>query len=141
MKKVKNSTDIHQKQGLELSKKLYRSTTEHAKRLDDARSCARNISDLFTPNLQVQRRKFCEYCERLIFSDPVLYGKKGEELLWRKGYYDVVSTAKKLKKKDYTPDEICNLQTHINAGIGFYHHMISKLQGEFNLNLNYVVDL
>jgi protein SMG5 len=76
----------------------------------------------------------------LIFSDPVLYGKKGEELLWRKGYYDVVSTAKKLKKKDYTPDEICNLQTHINAGIGFYHHMISKLQGEFNLNLNYVVD-
>ncbi|EEZ98670.2 nonsense-mediated mRNA decay factor SMG5 [Tribolium castaneum] len=140
MKKVKNSTDIHQKQGLEQSKKLYRSTTEQAKRLDDARSCARTISDLFTPNLQIQRRKFCEFCERLIFSDPVLYGKKGEELLWRKGYYDVVSTAKKLKKKEYTQNEICNLLAHVNSGIGFYHHMISKLQCEFNLNLTHVID-
>ncbi|RZB40887.1 SMG5 [Asbolus verrucosus] len=140
MKKVKNSTDIHQKQGQELSKKLYRSTTEHAKRLDDARSCARTIGDLFTPSLQIHRRKFCEYCERLIFSDPALYGKKGEELLWRKGYYDVVSTAKKLKKKEYTQDNICNLEAHINSGIGFYHHLIAKLQSEFNLNLKHVID-
>ncbi|KAJ3664810.1 hypothetical protein Zmor_000353 [Zophobas morio] len=140
MKKVKNSTDIHQKQGQELSKKLYRSTTEHAKRLDDARSCARTIGDLFTPSLQIKRRKFCEYCEQLIFSDPMLYGKKGEELLWRKGYYDVVSTAKKLKKREYSQEEICNLQTHINAGIGFYHHLISRLQCEFNLDLTHVID-
>jgi protein SMG5 len=42
--------------------------------------------------------KLREYCERLIFSDPVGYGRKGEELLWRKGYYDVVTTAKRLRK-------------------------------------------
>lgn len=86
------------------------------------------------------RRKFCEYCERLIFSDPVLYGKKGEELLWRKGFYDVVATAKKLKKKDYLPEDISNIQTHINAGIGFYHHIISKLQCEFNLGFKNAID-
>lgn len=117
-----------------------RSTTEQAKRLDDARSCARTINDLFTPSLQIQRRKFCEYCERLIFSDPVLYGKKGEELLWRKGFYEAVSTAKKLKQKEYSESEICNLLAHVNSGIGFYHHMISKLQCEFNLNLTHVID-
>ncbi|KAJ8926661.1 hypothetical protein NQ314_020964 [Rhamnusium bicolor] len=140
MKKTYTSTDIHQKQGQELSKKLYRTISEQAKRLDDARSCARNIGDLFTPNLQIQRRKFCEYCERLIFSDPVLYGRKGEELLWRKGYYDVVSTAKKIKKKEYLPEEISNIQSHINAGIGFYHHLISKLQYEFNLDFKNAID-
>nr|XP_023021557.1 protein SMG5 [Leptinotarsa decemlineata] len=140
MKKTYTQTDINQNQGQELSKKLYRSISEQAKRLDDARSCARNIGDLFTPNLQVQRKKFCEYCERLIFSDVILYGRKGEELLWRKSYYDVVSTAKKLKKKEYLPNEITHIQAHINAGIGFYHHMISRLQYEFNVVVTNAVD-
>ncbi|KAJ8915213.1 hypothetical protein NQ315_015436 [Exocentrus adspersus] len=134
------STDIHQKQGQELSKKLYRTISEQSKRLDDARSCARTIGDLFAPNLQVLRRKFCEYCERLIFSDPIFYGKKGEELLWRKGYYEVVATAKKLKKKEYLPEDTSNLQAHINAGIGFYHHLISKVQCEFNLGFKNCID-
>lgn len=70
----------------------------------------------------------------------MLYGKKGEELLWRKGYYDIVSTAKKLKKKVYSQDDISNIQTHINAGVGFYHHLIAKIQCEFQLNLNNLVD-
>ncbi|CAG9827087.1 unnamed protein product [Diabrotica balteata] len=140
MKKSYTSTDINQNQGQELSKKLYRSISEQAKRLDDTRSCARIVGDLFSPNLQVQRKKFCEYCERLIFSDPSLYGRKGEELLWRKGYYDVVSTAKKLKKKEYLPEEISFIASHINAGIGFYSHMLSKLQYNFNLDIKTFID-
>lgn len=76
----------------------------------------------------------------MIFSDPALYGKKGEELLWRKVFYDPVSAAKKLKRNIYTQDEISNLQNHIYVGIGFYHHFISKLQTTFNLNLPNVID-
>lgn len=117
---------------------FFRSATEQSKRLDDARSCARTIGDLFTPSLQIQRHKFCEYCERLMFSDPTLYGKKSEDLLWRKGYYDVVSTAKKLKKKEFTQDQVLNLETHINSGIGFYHHLLAKLQSEFGLDLRHI---
>lgn len=140
MKKSYTSTDINQNQSQELSKKLYRSISEQAKRLDDARSCARTVGDLFSPSLLIQRKKLCEYCERLIFSDPALYGRKGEELLWRKGYYDVVSTAKKLKKKEYLPEETCHITAHINAGIGFYTHMLSKLQYNFNLSIESFVD-
>lgn len=33
-----------------------------------------------------------------MFLDPVGSGRKGEELLWRKGYYEVVATAKRLHK-------------------------------------------
>lgn len=140
MKKVYNPTDLQQKEGQELSKKLYRTISEQAKRLDDARSCVRNIADLFTPLLQSQRRKFCEYCERLIFSEPLLFGRKGEELLWRKGFYEVVSTAKKLKKKEFSDQEVSNIQAHIYSGIGFYHHMLSKLQWQFKIQLTNIVD-
>ncbi|XP_045467374.1 protein SMG5 [Harmonia axyridis] len=140
MKKRFSSADINQKHGNELSKKLYRTITDQTKRLDDARSCARSICDLFTPNLLIQRRKLCEYCERLIFSDPALYGRKGEELLWRKVFYDTVSASKKLKKNVYTQEEISNLENHIYAGIGFYHQFISKLQTNYNLSLPNIID-
>ncbi|KAK9880232.1 hypothetical protein WA026_010106 [Henosepilachna vigintioctopunctata] len=140
MKKRFNSVDINQKHGNELSKKLYKTITDLSKRLDDARCCTRNILDLFSPNSLIQRRKLGEYCERLIFSDPVLFGRKAEELLWRKVFYDVVSTAKKLKKANYSDDEVSNLMNHIYSGIGFYHHMILKLQTSFKLNLQTVID-
>lgn len=87
-----------------------------------------------------QRSRLRENCEKLIFLDPALYGRKGEEMLWRKVYYDVVSTAKRLKKQDYTNEDVAHLQCHINAGIGYYHHFISRLELEFDLNLQGIVD-
>lgn len=108
--------------------------------MDDERGCAQKVGDLFSPRSQVQRKKLQEYCERLIFTDPVLFGHKGEELLWRKTYYDVVLSAKKLKKREYSQEDICKIEAHINAGVGYYHHLISKLQSEFDLNLHGIVD-
>ncbi|CAH1130775.1 unnamed protein product [Ceutorhynchus assimilis] len=141
MKKVYNpTTDIQKKESQELSKKLYRTISEQAKLLDDARSRVRNISDLFTPVLLSQRRKFCDYCDRLIFSDPLLYGRRGEELLWRKGFYEAITTAKKLKKQEFSVEEKSSIEAHIYAGIGFYHHMLSKLNFQFNIPLNNIVD-
>ncbi|KAF5278649.1 hypothetical protein FQA39_LY00691 [Lamprigera yunnana] len=139
MKKSCNPNDNHQ-DGQEQSKKLYRSISESARRLDDAHSCAQNVGDLFSPTVQIQRSRFQEYCERLIFSDPILFGRKAEELLWRKCYYDVISTAKKLKRKEYTPKDVCNIETHINAGVGHYHHFISRLQYQFQLDVKDAVD-
>ncbi|KAB0800738.1 hypothetical protein PPYR_06477 [Photinus pyralis] len=137
--KKSNSNDNHQ-DGQEQSKKLYRSISESARRLDDAHSCAHYVGDLFTPTLQIQRSRFQEYCERLIFSDPTLFGRKAEELLWRKCYYDVISAAKRLKKKEFTPKDISNIETHINAGVGHYHHFILRLQYQFQLDVKDVVD-
>lgn len=114
--------------------------TDNARRLDDARGCASAVSELFTPSLLAQRSRLRENCEKLIFLDPALYGRKGEEMLWRKVYYDVVSTAKRLKKKDYTAEDVAHLQCHINAGLGYYHHFIARLELEFELDLQGVVD-
>jgi len=77
---------------------FYRAITDVSRHLDDCRGRAQTCNDLFSPSVETQRMKLREYCERLIFSDPVGHGRKGEELLWRKGYYDVVTTAKRLRK-------------------------------------------
>ena len=39
-----------------------------------------------------------DYCERLMFIDPVEYGRRAEELLWRKVYYDIIQLMKHNKK-------------------------------------------
>ncbi|GLV31698.1 Smg5 nonsense mediated mRNA decay factor [Carabus blaptoides fortunei] len=140
MKKGYNSSDIPQQEGQDQARRLHRSISDNARRLDDARGCAHSISDLFESSLLVQRSRLRENCERLIFLDPILYGRKGEELLWRKVYYDVVSTSKRVKQKEYTVEDIAHLQCHINAGIGYYHHFISRLQLEYDLTLQGVVD-
>lgn len=76
----------------------FRGATDIAKRLDDQKGCALTITDIFTPSGEVLRAKLKDYCERLIFKDPVGHARKTEELLWRKGFYDAVFTAKKLRK-------------------------------------------
>lgn len=39
-----------------------------------------------------------EYCERLMFYNPVDYGRKAEEVLWRKVFYDPIQLVKKNRR-------------------------------------------
>lgn len=78
---------------------FYRSVTEVARQLDDERSQAQVVCDLFLPTLVTKQCKLKDYCERLIFAQPLLYGRRVEELLWRKAFYDVVNAAKKIAIK------------------------------------------
>lgn len=77
---------------------ISRGATDVAKRLDEQKASALTIADIFTPSGEVLRGKLKDYCERLIFKDPVGHARKIEELLWRKAFYDAVSAAKKLRK-------------------------------------------
>lgn len=42
-----------------------------------------------------------ELCVKLMFLHPVDYGRKAEELLWRKVYYEVIQLIKTNKKASY----------------------------------------
>lgn len=75
-----------------------RGITDLAKRLDEHKSRALTVTDLFTPSGETLRVKVKDYCARLITKDPVGYARKTEELLWRKAFYDIVYAAKKLRK-------------------------------------------
>lgn len=127
--------------GLEVTRRLYRSISDIAKRLDEQKSHALTVTDIFTPTGETLRTKLRDYCERLIFKDPVSHIRKTEELLWRRGFYDVVSLAKKIRKGNvWSNAEKASLSAHLAVGVGYYHHLILRLQTECNLDLIGVID-
>ncbi|XP_012273212.1 protein SMG5 [Orussus abietinus] len=126
---------------LELARRLYRAVTDLAKRLDEQKSQALTVVDVFTPSGEVLRTKLRDYCERLIFKDPLGHARKTEEVLWRRGFYDVVSAAKKLRKGNvWSEADKALLSAHLAVGVGFYHHLILRLQLECNLELVGAID-
>ncbi|XP_011309843.1 protein SMG5 [Fopius arisanus] len=128
-------------ESLEITRRLYRGATDLAKRLDEQKSCALTTSDIFTPSGEILRTRLKDYCERLILKDPVNHARKIEELLWRRGFYDVIAAAKKLRKANIWSDaEKALLSTHLHVGVGFYHHLILRLQQESRLDLSGIVD-
>ncbi|GLH03494.1 Uncharacterized protein GBIM_09387 [Gryllus bimaculatus] len=141
MKKSYNPVTDVRNENVEGTRRLYRAISDIARNLDEGRDRAQSCTELFLPNAETQRLKLRDYCERLIFSDPLGFGRKGEELLWRKGYYDVVTTAKRLRKNNvWSQDEEAHLQRHLYAGVGHYHHIIFRLQIDFKLDLRGNVD-
>ncbi|XP_033231117.1 protein SMG5 [Belonocnema kinseyi] len=135
------NSDARTTDGLEVTRRLYRGVTDIAKRLDEQKSHALTVSDIFTPTGEALRAKLRDYCERLIFKDPISHVRKTEELLWRRGFYDVVSMAKKIRKGNvWSEAEKALLSAHLSVGVGFYHHLILRLQIECNLDLVGVID-
>ncbi|CAH1637251.1 unnamed protein product [Spodoptera littoralis] len=117
----------------ERAKKLYRYVSDVARRVGEMTTASRSMTDLFSTNLEVQRQKLRDNCEKLLFLDPINYGKKSLELLWRKVYYETVSTAKKLRETDNDNDSY--LFTHIVCGIGHFHHFISRIEVEMKIHV------
>lgn len=126
---------------LEVTRRLHKSVTEIVKKLDEQKNRSLIVSDIFVPSVEVLRVRLKDYCERLILKDPVGNVHKIEELLWRKAFYDVVYTAKKLRKGSIWNDaEKALLSVHLAVGVGYYHHLILRLQIEYDLDLVGVVD-
>ncbi|XP_043259618.1 protein SMG5 [Colletes gigas] len=128
---------------LEQTRRLHKGITDIAKRLDEQKSHALTVTDLFTPSGETLRAKLKDYCVRLIIKDPIGYARKTEELLWRKAFYDTVYAAKKLRKSRnnvWTETEKAVLSVHLAVGVGFYHHLILKLQSEYGLDLVGAID-
>ncbi|XP_045775359.1 protein SMG5 [Maniola jurtina] len=117
----------------ERAKKIYRYVSDIARRLGDATTGSQAITDLFTTSIEAQRQKLRDHCEKLFFLDPLNYGKKSLELLWRKVYYDTVSTAKKLRESNNEYDNY--IFTHITCGIGQFHHLMTRVQSEMSINI------
>lgn len=117
---------------------LFRYISEAARRVDEGCARSKSLVDLFSSTLEVHRQKLRENCEKLIFADPLLYGRKAQELLWRKGYYEVVSTAKRIRPDNKGQEDL--LLAHIDSGIGHYHHLIFKAQTEINVELTNQID-
>uniref|UniRef100_A0A8C3SW02 Nonsense-mediated mRNA decay factor n=1 Tax=Chelydra serpentina TaxID=8475 RepID=A0A8C3SW02_CHESE len=76
-----------------------------------------------------------------MFLHPVDYGRKAEELLWRKVYYEVIQLIKTNKKHIHSRSTLeCAYRTHLIAGIGFYQHLLLYIQSHYQLELQCCID-
>ncbi|XP_052652118.1 nonsense-mediated mRNA decay factor SMG5 isoform X4 [Harpia harpyja] len=97
--------------------------------------------EVFKPENISLRNKLRELCVKLMFLHPVDYGRKAEELLWRKVYYEVIQLIKTNKKHIHSRSTLeCAYRTHLVAGIGFYQHLLLYIQSHYQLELQCCID-
>ncbi|XP_049792137.1 nonsense-mediated mRNA decay factor SMG5 isoform X1 [Schistocerca nitens] len=141
MKKSYNAGSDVKNESADVIKRLYRTVTEVARQLDDGRSLAEEVGDLFTSSLLLKQSRLKELCERIIFAQPLQYGRKTEELLWRKGFYEVITSAKKLTPKEkWSPSDRAKILMHLSSATGYYLHVLFRLQVDYDMDLRSIVD-
>ncbi|KAI0220253.1 Protein SMG5 [Lamellibrachia satsuma] len=122
-------------------KRVYRAAQDTIKRLDEIGRQKRAYRDVFMPEAIHLRSRLQDYCERLMLYGPLEYGRKAEELLWRKVYYDVIQLMKHNRKQMKLSNSLESaFRTHLGSAMGYYHHLLVRLQSEFQLSLDGIVD-
>uniref|UniRef100_A0A8D2CKN4 Nonsense-mediated mRNA decay factor n=1 Tax=Sciurus vulgaris TaxID=55149 RepID=A0A8D2CKN4_SCIVU len=98
--------------------------------------------EVFKPHILALRDIVQKACIKLMFLYPVAYGRKAEELLWRKMYSDVVMLLMKDNRKymDTFKHWEGPLQAHLKGGLKFYEHLFLFLQGHYELRLQSYID-
>ncbi|XP_043935749.1 protein SMG5 [Protopterus annectens] len=122
------------------TKRLYRAVVETVHKLDVIIS-NKTYREVFRPENISLRNKLRELCVKLMFLHPVDYGRKAEELLWRKVYYEVIQLIKTNKKHIHSRSALeCAYRTHLIAGVGFYQHLLLYIQSHYQLELQGCID-
>ncbi|XP_051920933.1 nonsense-mediated mRNA decay factor SMG5 [Hippocampus zosterae] len=124
-----------------LIKRLYRAVVESVHKLDVIIGGKASYREVFKPENISLRNKLRELCVKLMFLHPVDYGRKAEELLWRKVYYEVIQVIKTNKKHIHSRSVLeCAYRTHLIAGVGFYQHLLLYIQSHYQLELQDRID-
>ncbi|KAM8826814.1 nonsense-mediated mRNA decay factor SMG5 [Synchiropus picturatus] len=122
-------------------KRLYRAVVESVHKLDVIIASKASYREVFKPENISLRNKLRELCVKLMFLHPVDYGRKAEELLWRKVYYEVIQVIKTNKKHIHSRSALeCAYRTHLIAGVGFYQHLLLYIQSHYQLELQDCID-
>ncbi|XP_058503991.1 nonsense-mediated mRNA decay factor SMG5 [Solea solea] len=122
-------------------KRLYRAVVESVHKLDVIIGSKASYREVFKPENISLRNKLRELCVKLMFLHPVDYGRKAEELLWRKVYYEVIQVIKTNKKHIHSRSALeCAYRTHLIAGVGFYQHLLLYIQSHYQLELQDCID-
>lgn len=110
------------------------------------------MSDVFDVKLELLRTDIVDRSTALIYqTEYEAIGRKSREILWFKGYYDLISLAKRLWRKnegngtgggggsvfDRPEEQMSNL---IIEGIAHFKSIIVRLERKFNLELRNTVD-
>lgn len=136
MKKALVAEDNANAQGKEGSR-LNRSSMQLANRIDIQLRSVVEFQELFHPDAIALRQKLRVQCESLILKHPKEYGRRAEERLWRKAFYDVIQ---KLRNHRKLLEDGCDaldgvLRMHLSSAAGYYYHLLTHLQRCYHLGL------
>ncbi|XP_059487199.1 nonsense-mediated mRNA decay factor SMG5 [Neocloeon triangulifer] len=137
--KAMSSKMQHTGETLDSCKRFFRGIAEAARQLEEQQSRVANISQLFSTELVAKRAKIVDHAAKLALKEPKVFGKKCEDVFWRKIFYSAYVRAKQLKKSTKIETEDSALIRHLLAGVGFYHSFILKVQAEYQVDVT--VDL
>ncbi|XP_060051760.1 nonsense-mediated mRNA decay factor SMG5-like [Erinaceus europaeus] len=141
MRKDSSSTERSQAEALK-AKLLYQDVCLAAQRLDFFLRKGNAHKEVFKPHVLALRDMVQQVCIKLMFLYPVDYGRKAEELLWRKTYSDVAMLLMKTNKKYMETFTLWEapLRAHLKGGLRFYEHLFLFLQNHYELKLQSYID-
>ncbi|XP_040586386.1 protein SMG5-like [Mesocricetus auratus] len=121
---------------------LYQEVCLAAQRLDFFLQKGNAHKEVFKPHILALRETVQRACVKLMFLHPVGYGRKAEELLWRKMYSDVAMLLMKTNKRQTDTFQHWGepLRAHLKAGLKFYEHLFLFLQRHYELRLQSYID-
>lgn len=113
------------------------------KQFEQEKQKINSIEGIFDVRIESLRNSIVDQSTALIYQTEFeVIGRKCREILWFKGYYDLISLAKRLWKKNQAnskraEEQISNL---IIEGISHFKLIIVNLERKFSLDLRDVVD-
>lgn len=114
------------------------------KSLEEYKCKLKSIPLLFEEDIASKRIKLLGKCEIILLEDFETIGKKTRDIIWRKGYYETITTAKKYWKttnQDLSESEVIPLTNFIRTAIKHYKTLILKFEDMFGLDLRHTIDL
>lgn len=113
------------------------------KQFDQEKQSINRIVDIFEPHIESLRSSIIEQSTVLIYqTEYEVIGRKCREIVWFKGFYDLISIAKRFWKKNQLNDKFAEEQISnlIIEGISHFKLIIVNLERRFHLDLRNVVD-
>ncbi|UJR23361.1 hypothetical protein I4U23_026371 [Adineta vaga] len=123
------TTSNESKSQLDRNKKNYINIITLSKRVSDLYSGNQSLRNIFNPETCRLRDKFKQMCETLLLDDPIDYGLKIIDLLWRKAAYDPIQLFKR-HRQEYDETIMKEIQImyrmHLLSIFGFYSNLLIK---------------
>ncbi|CAF3389469.1 unnamed protein product [Rotaria sp. Silwood1] len=114
---------------LDKNKKNYINTLTLSKRLSDRYAGHHALKNIFNPETCRLRDKFKQMCETLLLDDPIDYGLKIIDLLWRKAAYEPIQIFKRYRQ-EYDETTIIEIEImyrmHLLSVFGYYSNLLIK---------------
>ncbi|XP_061510227.1 nonsense-mediated mRNA decay factor SMG5 [Anopheles gambiae] len=121
-------------------KQLFRSVYTLVKGQDEQKATL-TVDAILQPSFQLSHRVLVAQCVQLIFEDFECVGQKSREILWRKGYYDVIGLLKRQKGRANGAALLQAADRLICEGINYFKAIVLRFAQIFNLDsLRYLVD-